>query len=517
MQNTPPRAAEDTTGVCAEEADAPHSWLLSAERAGEFGYWRMDVATRMVDCSPGMVAVYGGSAVGFPAPQSVLEKLIHPDDQGKLEAAIEAAIADRGRFKCRYRAGERSNWYEARGHVECDGTGNPVAVVGVTQNVTEQVREEEGRLETQRIYKIMAEEASAIISLHPPGGGAFFVSNSFERVHGLRVSEVNLQSMFSRVHPDDALEAAKLKRSPVRGEAITATYRTRHAKGHYFWIETTTRAVFDDETGELVYVVASSRDVNERVEAELAVKAAQERAESANRAKSLFLANMSHELRTPLNAVIGFADVMRTEMFGALGNERYTEYAELIHESGQLLLDLISDILDMSKIEAGKFDLHYEDVDFGDLIAECLRLLAQRAARANLSLVAAPSGEAVRAFADRRAIKQILVNLISNSIKFTPPGGAIVVSATAEGGAVALSVSDEGIGIPEGDLPRLGKPFEQVCDDPTLAKGGTGLGLALVRALAEKHGGTMTIASAVGEGTTVTVRIPAKRAESAAA
>jgi signal transduction histidine kinase len=250
------------------------------------------------------------------------------------------------------------------------------------------------------------------------------------------------------------------------------------------------------------------RDVSERKAAELEMQAARTAAEAANKAKSNFLANMSHELRTPLNAVIGFTDVMCHETFGPIENPRYREYVSLIHNSGQYLLDLINDILDMAKIESGKFELNLKDFDLAETIGECIQTMAERAASAGVGVNASLPARNLVCRADSRAMKQILLNLLSNAIKFTPPGGHVNVTATMEGDVVRIEIRDDGIGIAAADLPRLAKPFVQVCDNPNLAKKGTGLGLALVRALIEQHGGHLTIESPAQEGTIVTVEFP---------
>jgi signal transduction histidine kinase len=282
------------------------------------------------------------------------------------------------------------------------------------------------------------------------------------------------------------------------------------------WIETTKRSFFDDH-GELNGIVAVSRDMTEAKKIEMELRAAQERAEAANRAKSRFLANMSHELRTPLNAIIGFADIMRQQMFGYLGSERYSEYAMLIYDSGQLLLDLISDVLDMAKIDAGKLELNYETIDAGVMLDTCLRFLGERAEKAGLDLRVTLPARRIAFEADRRSIKQILLNLLSNAIKFTLPGGNVEASATHDGDFVVFVIRDNGIGIPASELPRLGRPFEQVAADPLLAQSGTGLGLALVRSLAERHGGSFQIESEEGKGTHVEIRLPLARAKPAVA
>jgi cell cycle sensor histidine kinase DivJ len=215
---------------------------------------------------------------------------------------------------------------------------------------------------------------------------------------------------------------------------------------------------------------------------------------------------MSHELRTPLNAIMVFSDIMRQKLFGPL-SERYAEYADLIHESGAHLLELINDVLDMSKIEAERFELAREDFDARDAIAAVLRLMRGQADRQGVSLRGDLAPEPLEAEADRRAIKQIAFNLISNALKFTPRGGSVTVSAHPVGGVLQIVVADTGVGISPEDLVRIGKPYEQAGDADQRAAG-SGLGLSLVRAFARLHGGEMVMQSKLGEGTTVTVRMP---------
>ena len=235
---------------------------------------------------------------------------------------------------------------------------------------------------------------------------------------------------------------------------------------------------------------------------------ARDAAERANRMKSMFLATMSHELRTPLNAIIGFSELMQRQLYGPLGDSRYREYSGLIQGAGRHLLSLINDVLDMSKIEAGRFELHRQAFDLREIIRDCVELMQERASEASVSLHEDIQAAPLSIDTDRRAIKQILLNLLSNAIKFTPAGGRVTVRAFASSGSVILSMEDTGIGIPPDQVSRLGNPFVQVRNSAGSSHEGTGLGLALVRALTEIHDGKFRIESVLDHGTKVSVAIP---------
>jgi len=259
-------------------------------------------------------------------------------------------------------------------------------------------------------------------------------------------------------------------------------------------------------------LLATYLDITDRKRFEADLRRAKEEAELASRTKTEFLANMSHELRTPLNAVIGFAEIMQGEVFGSLGDPRYTEYAADIRDSGQHLLNLINDLLDVSKIEFGKVELVEETVDLTSVIDSCMRLMRDRADQAALDLTAHTPPNLPYLRADNRRLKQILLNLMSNSVKFTPSGGQVTVRVTLpEEGGIKIAVSDTGIGIAAYDLAKALQPFGQIDSRMTRKYQGTGLGLPLTKSMIELHGGSLQLDSVVGRGTTATLWLPPSR------
>jgi signal transduction histidine kinase len=256
-----------------------------------------------------------------------------------------------------------------------------------------------------------------------------------------------------------------------------------------------------------------ARDELERRVAERTAELARARdaAEAANKAKTGFLANMSHELRTPLNAVIGFAEVLEGEVLGELGNSRYRDYARDIRESGTHLLDLINDLLDLSKAEAGKLVLTEEPVDLGEAVEVSIAMVQPRAEAAQVTLINDVPDALPPVTADDRKIKQVLLNLLTNAVKFTPAGGEVRIAVSQDSGGVQVAVTDTGIGISAADLERVMEPFAQVDSSFARKYEGTGLGLPLVKSLVELHDGRLRIDSAPGEGTRVVVVLPAAR------
>jgi len=259
-------------------------------------------------------------------------------------------------------------------------------------------------------------------------------------------------------------------------------------------------------------VISVYSDITEIKASERRLIEARSQAEAANRAKGDFLANMSHELRTPLNAIIGFSEVISNELFGPIGNEKYLEYIKDIHTSSQHLLSIINDVLDMSKIEAGKVELAKEVVQIQNVIGEVLRMVHERARSRNIELTAQLSDDNVEIWADERSMKQIFLNLLSNAIKFSQEGGQIYVRIIADQpDVVVLEIEDRGIGMSEEEQERALQPFGQAKPVTTRNYGGTGLGLPITKGLVEAHGGTMTIDSRAGYGTLVRIVLPRER------
>jgi signal transduction histidine kinase len=266
----------------------------------------------------------------------------------------------------------------------------------------------------------------------------------------------------------------------------------------------------DDELGELTdgfnAMLAQIQTNHE------SLRAAWHEAEAASHAKTEFLANMSHELRTPLNAIIGFSEVIKSEMLGPLGVERYRFYAQDIFDSGHHLLEVINDILDISKVEAGEFDLNEEETDLSYIVEQSLRLVRERAKAKRLTIDVALDPDVSYVLVDQRLIKQCLINLLTNAVKFSPgPGRISITSTIAADGSLAIAVADTGIGIEEENIAKVLQPFSQVESAFSRSHEGTGLGLPLAKSFIEVHGGSLDITSAIGEGTTVTLRLPAHR------
>jgi cell cycle sensor histidine kinase DivJ len=383
-------------------------------------------------------------------------------------------------------------------------------------------------------YRLLARDMTDVVTRLGRNGHALFVSPAAEPLFGAGLRALQGGGLFDRVHVADrpaylrALsDAATLRESRTVELRIRRDSIAPGSTGAFIWIEMRCwplDGAAQPDAGAEGEVVAVMRDVTARKDEEHAIEDARAEAEQANVAKSRFLATMSHELRTPLNAIIGFSEMLREEGALMIDAKQRRDYAHLINESGHHLLSVVNGILDMSKIESGNFEIMPEPVATERVIAECCELLALRARQAGIDIVVQRADELPAIVADRRALLQIMLNLMSNAIRFTNRGGRVTVTSAVEAGHKAgvdcgvetghetahmiITVADTGVGIGAEDLPRVGEPFFQARSSYDRRHDGTGLGVSIVKGLLDLHGGWMEIESRVSEGTRVIVHLP---------
>ena len=365
-------------------------------------------------------------------------------------------------------------------------------------------------------YRLLARNMTDVISRHGRNGEVLFISPAAEPLFGLRTGELEGHGLFDRVHVADRpafLKTLADSAADTTGEGRSVEFRIRRGDnaeraGHFLWVEMRCHPLehAGDNASERE-VVAVLRDVSERKVHEQAIEIARAEQERANASKSRFLATMSHELRTPLNAIIGFSEMLTNDEL-MLSPARKLEYAKLINDSGHHLLSVVNGILDMSKMETGNFEITPEPFAPAPAAVSCCDLLALKARDAGVEIKTRIAPGLPEIVGDRRAFNQILINLISNAIKFTPKGGKVTVGARREGSKLVVWVEDTGVGIGAEDLPRLGEAFFQARASYDRKHDGSGLGLSIVKGLVKLHNGDIDIRSRLGEGTRITVSLP---------
>ncbi|WP_336976650.1 PAS domain-containing sensor histidine kinase [Brevundimonas nasdae] len=504
-----------------------------AVEAARCGVWEWDLAKGEVSLSDYMAALLGFSRGGVTDAEDVIGR-VHPRFQEDFRHALRQAAAY-GAFEITFPvAGPdgRARWIDARGQARGErGDTGFSAILGVALDITEARRARAAAQAAESRLRDGVESISEAFVLFDRQGRLILWNQAFEDAFGFDHGVVRRGAMKDELNRIAGL-AIKAEHRPASGRAGLREVELNDGR----WLQLSER--FTSEGGSVVTaadITAIKRQEAERRRAADDLRAtvdqlessqeklsllarkyevAMTRAEAANQAKSEFLANMSHELRTPLNAINGFSEIMASELFGPL-NEKYKGYAGDILKSGQHLLSLINDVLDMAKIEAGKMTLHYEPVSLREVCEDAVRLMRGKVQEAGLK-IAVEAGDLPDIEADQRGVKQVMLNLISNAVKFTPEGGSIVVSLKPFVGAqgedrVRVACADTGIGIAPEDLVRLARPFEQVEGQHSKTTQGTGLGLALTKSLIEMHGGQLSMESQPGVGTVVSFDLPVKR------
>ena len=497
------------------------------------GIWDWDLTANRVYWSSAMFDMLGLRQPSKRLSPGEIKQLAHPDDVSAIDDIIGAASRASRSYDTAFRLRHAEGgyvWVRAKGQVWGGGRMAGERLVGITIDITEQKLAEAREHDANDRLRDAIESIGEAFALWDADNRLVTANHKFAEFLQLPVQAIAEGATLEQVMEEAGIgsdwpRAGGLEESvwEIRlpgGRWLQISERPTQAGGHVN-VGTDITAIKVQESALTTNKSALEKTVRDleasrlklqhqaRQLVDLAEKYAAEktRAESANRSKSEFLANMSHELRTPLNAIIGFSEIMEGGMFGPLGAPKYVEYAHDIHSSGQHLLELINDILDMSKIEAGRMTLEKQTTDLSRVIDESLRLVSGRAEIASVKVID-DTHDLPDVEADKRAIKQVLLNLLSNAIKFTPVGGDIHVTSSTSDRMVTISVTDTGIGIPAHALPKIGRPFEQVESQHSKKHKGTGLGLALSRSLVEMHGGTLKIESTEGVGTKVSFTLP---------
>jgi two-component system, cell cycle sensor histidine kinase PleC len=505
---------------------------------GRCGLWDWDLARGLIFWSNSMFDILGLEPQDQRLTFGYVSARVHPDDIKLYELAAQlaegqATYIDRA-FRMRHARGDWV-WLRARCELVRPTEDPGLHLIGIAVDITEQ----KNLVAKSEAADIRLRDAIETISeafvVWDADNRLVMCNSKFQSLHSLADNAVEPGTDY-----DDVIAAGG---KPVVRTQMTGGGR-REPGGRTFeaqlddgrWLHISERRTKDggfvsvgtditalkrheerllDSERQLKATIEDLRNSQATLEvqksqlSELAEKYAEEktRALDASQAKSEFLANMSHELRTPLNAIIGFSEIMESGMFGPLGAQKYFEYCRDIRESGQYLLDVINDILDMSKIEAGRIQLDLEETDLDRILSDAMRIITARAQEKKLTLNTEIAA-GIKLKVDRRAVKQILLNLLSNAVKFTQEGGRITVRGRASGEAIMIAIEDTGIGIPPEALKNLGRPFEQVESQFTKSHQGSGLGLAIAKSLVDLHGGAMRIRSTPGVGTIVGVRLP---------
>ncbi len=456
---------------------------------------------------------------GFEVEQSKglhLKQLIHQDDQEQLSVDFRALISD-----------EKNSMRMYTQIRNADGSFKPVElvmkkviqegerprVIGTFTDIEERRRAERALSDAEKKYRSIVENAAGGIFQLTAEGVYLSVNPAFARIlkyespdHVLK----EVKNAHEQVYMDFTGRQAFYQKLHSSGDILHQEVQIRSREGNMIWVRESVRAV-KDESGQLLFFEGSIEDITERRESERAIREAKMSSDLANRAKSEFISNMSHELRTPLNSIIGFSEMIKNEVFGTIEQRSYWEYARDIHDSGQKLLRVINEILDISKIEAGERQLNEGVVKIKDVINAAEDLLDVKIDNTKLTITKSLEN-LPDIVGEELAVKQIMLNILSNAVKFTPEGGRVTISGhVAKDGRLHISITDTGIGLDEYEIDKALSPFGQIDNELSRSGSGTGLGLTLVDALIKLHGGDFELISQKGIGTTANIIFPSER------
>lgn len=525
----------DKTNDATRRFATAHLRLETALNRGRSGLWDWDLRGGQIDWSNSMFAMLGYAPSGRVLNLADIEELLHPGDLefGKKTNALRAARKGQLETVVRMRHAD-GNWRLIHLHAEVIRLPRAqLRLIGAASDITQQRRSERKTTEANRHLRESIEAVSDAFALWDKNGKLVVSNSGFTKVNALSksgklcdtnsrtLSAFNLEHCAAELNKKDEDERAlDLSKPLVAGlpdqRWIQFAIRPTYDGGYVFLgnditvLKDKETALVDSEARLIGAIGDLSRSRHEMETLADRYNAEKKRAEAANRVKSEFLANMSHELRTPLNAIIGFSEAMQHQLYGPLGSPNYEGYAEDIRTSGQFLLSVINDILDMAKLDAGRVKIRPQEQPIFEAIDECVRMVRLEADAADLTIITDIEGNPTTE-ADSRALRQVILNLLSNAIKFTPAGGEVCIRARTKGDQLYLSVRDTGIGIPKSKISRITDPFEQVDDATTRAEKGSGLGLAISRRLVELHQGTLCIKSKEDVGTLVGVLLPTKQ------
>lgn len=479
---------------------------------GKIGTWKYDPDTDIYIFSHELSLGYDG--IGDPVPTSLLLLLQHPDDQEK-DAVIRQRITTEGgtaKEEIRYLEADGS-WTHLLVHYRA-GQRTPSGryrMFGISQDVTAVAHARDSASRNSRRLEFALNAARSVVFEYRYDSKTFTTTGSLSNFLGPDMDAGTIDDPFALV---DAADQARVRdmvlNAPAHQGPVTIEIRTAPSLGSV-WVRLYYDVQKSDSEGNPRLGVGLLLNIDAQKKQEIALSEAQRTAEFANRTKTEFLANMSHELRTPLNAVLGFSEMISLCVFGPIG-EKYLEYARDIHTSGQHLLNLVNDVLDLSKLEAGKLELHESEIDIGRLVDECVTLIKSHADAAGVTLDIEVPVNFPHLLADERSVKQVLLNLLSNAVKFSRPRDQVsVIARVDQSGGISLAVSDNGIGMSAAEIKIALSPFGQVDSQIARKNQGTGLGLPICTSLMELHDGRLEVVSKSGKGTTLTAYFPASR------